>query len=60
MVFRKAGKEMSLKDKIKFKKENGGYYMHVGKDFSIGFDKEAIDFARNLSKPFIKFERKNN
>lgn len=51
---------MSLKDKIKFKKENGGYYMHVGKDFSIGFDKEAIDFARNLSKPFIKFERKNN
>lgn len=52
---------MSFKDKVKFKKENGGYYMHIGKDFSIGFDKEAVDFVvKDMSKPFIKVERKNN
>ena len=51
---------MSFKDKVKFKKENGGYYMHIGKDFSIGFDKEAVDFIKYITKSFIKIERKNN
>ena len=51
---------MSFKDKVKFKKENGGCYMHIGKDFSIGFDKEPVDFIKYITKPFIKIERKNN
>lgn len=51
---------MSFKDKIKFKKENDGYYMHIGKDFSIGFDKEAVDFIKYITKTFIKIGRKNN
>lgn len=41
---------MSFKDKVKFKKENGGYYMHIGKDFSIGFDKEVVDFVKGYVK----------
>lgn len=52
---------MSLKDKIKFKKEKDGYYMYIGKDFSISLNNEVVDFIKKeLSEPPIKFERKHD